>query len=189
MKLFELVDWNLQVSEEAWGIPIFKKILDRDKSKNKDVAFQELLFVYFFTDLRSDYIAIINEDERKEVIKKDIGLPKTWKEDKLIFEAIDFYISKSETVISKLYRASIKAADDISVYLNKTDQLLSERDKYGKPVYQLSAITTGLKSIKSIMQDLKLAYAEVIAESNELAGKKKGAQEFNTFEDGLNIDE
>lgn len=189
MKLFELKNWVLHVSEEAWGFPIFKKILDRDKSKNKETSLKEFLFIYHFVDLRSDYSIMVNEQERIDNIKKDIGLDKTWNVDSDLQAAINFYQEHSDTIISKLYKSAVKAVNDISVYLNNTESLLNERDKTGKPVYNLQQIVNGLKSVKSIMKDLKDAHNEVIAERDDLSGKKKGQQEFNIFEDGLDFED
>jgi len=40
MKLFEMKDYVLNVSEEAWGLLPFKAILKRDKNRNKETAFK-----------------------------------------------------------------------------------------------------------------------------------------------------
>jgi hypothetical protein len=126
MKLFQMNNWQLTTSEELWGLLPFKKILERDRSKDKELANKEILFVYFFCDIRSDYI-IHSDDIKTEEIKKDIGLPKTWEVDKVIEDAIDLYKKRSETVIQKLYKQSLKAASDIGEYLENTKQLLDEK--------------------------------------------------------------
>jgi len=48
-------DFNLQVAPELWGLLPFKVILKRDKSRGKEQAFKEVLFIYYYTDVRSDY--------------------------------------------------------------------------------------------------------------------------------------
>lgn len=188
MKLFEMKDYNLQVSEEAWGLLPFKAILKRDKNRNKETAFKEMLFIYFFIDIRSDYMYITDDKERTNEIIKDIGLPSDWKLDNVITEAIKFYKQRSLTPIAKLYKSSLKAADDISKYLESTDELLSERTDKGSVVTQLSTITSSLKSVPGIMKDLKSAYKEVLAEQKELEGRTKGSRTMGLFEEGLNFD-
>ncbi len=184
MKLFEMKEYNLQVSEEAWGYIPFKKLLERDKSKEKEKAFKDILFVWNFCDIRSNYTYIANEEDRIEEIKKDIGLPKNWKFDKEIKDAINFY-NKFNTINERLYRDSIKAANAISEYLSKTEELLKERNIQGNYVTDISKITTALSKIPKLMSDLKTAYKEVVKEKEDLQGKKKGSKEFNLYEDGL----
>ena len=188
MKLFEMKGYTLQVSEEAWGYIPFKKILDRDKSKNKEIAFKEMLFIWSFCDIKSNYNYMTDLEVRTSEIKKDIGLPDKWKKDKVIEEAILFYNKMSKSIIEELYEGAVKAATDVNEYLKQTDILLKSRTNAGTPVYKISDITNGLKSIKVIMRDLKEAYKEVVKEKEDLEGKKKGSKEFNIFEEGLNID-
>jgi hypothetical protein len=188
MKLFEMKDYSLQVSEEAWGLLPFKAILKRDKNRNKETAFKEVLFIYYYVDIRSDYIYTTNDDDRCKEIVKDIGLPPEWKIDAIMQTAIDFYKSKSISPIAKLYKSSLKAADDISNYLESTDELLQERTANGSVVNTLATITGALKSVPTIMKDMKSAYKEVLAEQKELEGKTKGARSFGLFEDGLDYE-
>lgn len=188
MQLFELdKDWNLRVQDVAWGLLPFKKILKRDKSRTKETALKEMLFIYYYSDIKSDYLTISNLKDRTTEIIKDIKLPEDWKIDTTIQEAIDFYEERSLTVISKLYKNTLKAVDDISEYLTMTDVLLRERDKNDKPVTDISKITSAVKQVKSLMQDLKAAEKEVIKEQQELEGRKKGSREMSIFEEGLEI--
>lgn len=189
MRLFEYKDWSLNVREEVWGLSPFKKILKRDKSRNKDTALKEMLFIYFYADIKSDYLIISDVKERENEIKKDIELPENWKIDAVIKEAIDFYESRSLTVIGKLYKNALKATNDISEYLTQTDVLLRERDNNGKPVNDINKFTASIKLVKTLMQDLKAAEKEVLKEQQELEGRMKGSKQMSVFEEGLNIDQ
>lgn len=182
MKLFKMKDWNLQAAEEAWGISAFKTLLDADKSKDKELAMKELLYVYFFCDIKSDF-TILPEIERGDVIKSEIGLPKKWKHGKEIDEAIRVYRKYSQTVIQRLYQQANKSAQDIGNYLENTDVLLAERDNNGKPVTDIGKITASVQRLPKLMADLKASYKEVVKEQEEMEGKKKGSKTMNTFED------
>lgn len=179
-------NWELRVSEEAWGLLPFSKILKRDKSKEKEIAHKEILFIFFYCDIRSPYI-IRSPEERTKEIQKDIGLPESWKKDSLMDEAIKLYEKHSESIIERLYKQSIKSASDIGDYLENTKVLLEERDNHGKPVVDISKITTSLGRVPKLMADLKAAYKQVVKEQEDLENKTKGARQFNTFEDGLTI--
>ena len=177
-------DYVLTVDEIAWSLAPFKAILKRDKSRNKEQAFKDMLFVYHFTDLKSDYHYITNTKDRIEEIRKDIGLSNDWKFDNVIKDAVSFYEKMSTTVISKLYLNALKAANDVSEYLTKTEELLNERDEKGKPVNNISQIVGAIKQVKVIMQDLKAAEKEVLKEQVELEGKMQGKRAMGLFEDG-----
>lgn len=185
MKLFKMENWQLQVDEEAWGYKPFKKILDRDKTKDKTNAFKEMFFIWNFCDVKSDYMHLTDLEVRTEEIKKDIGLNKTWKIDKDIQAAIDFYNKRSISVIEQLYRQTLKAASDIGNYLGNAEQLLHERDDRDKPVYDVSKITMAVQKVPKLMKDLKEAYSEVVAEQKDTENRVKGSRSFNVFEDGL----
>ena len=47
IKLFKYEGYKLNISEEALLLKPFKEIWQRDKSKNKDKALQELGYIYF----------------------------------------------------------------------------------------------------------------------------------------------
>ena len=187
MNGFLLKEYVLTVEDNMWGLEKFKKILKRDKSRDKDRALKEMLFIYYYSDIKSDYL-IIDSKFRIEEIKKDIGLPEDWRIDSVLQEAIDFYEERSLTVVGKLYKNALAAANDISEYLTKTKELLEERDERGKPVTTLTTIVGGISKIKVVMQDLKAAEKELIKEKIETEGRMKGQQAMGMFESGLTID-
>lgn len=184
MKLFEMKEYSLHVSEEAWGLLPFKAILKRDKNRNKETAFKEMLFIYFYTDIRSDYINYTDKERAKEIIK-DIGLPVDWKIDSVMQTAIDFYEKRSLSVIGKLYKSALKSAYDTSEYLEMTADLLRERNDKGGTVTTLPMITAANKTLPEIMKNLKAAYKEVLAEQKETEGRTKGSRTMSLFEDGF----
>jgi hypothetical protein len=185
MNLFEMKDWELSIVEQAWGILAFKKLLTRDKSKGKTRSHLEMQFIWHYTDVKSTYQYIIDLEVRTEEIKKDIGLPKTWKIDKDVQAAIDLYEERSSTIIEALYKQTLKSASAIGEYLGRTKELLDERDNQGKIITDISKITGAVSKMPKLMHDLKAAYKEVVKEQEEADSKKKGVRTFNTFEDGI----
>jgi hypothetical protein len=188
MRLFEFKDWTLSVREEVYGLSPFKKILKRDKSRNKDMAMKEVLFVFYYTDIKSDYLIITNEKEREREIIKDIQLPEDWKMDDVIKDAIAFYESKSQTVIGKLYKDAIQSVHEMSDYIKNTGDLLRERTPNGGTVTTLPMITSAQDKIPKIMQNLKAAEKEVLKEQVEMEGRMKGSKTMGMFEEGFTID-
>ena len=185
MKLVEFKNYELTVPEEVWGLKTFKKLLDRDKTKHKVNATKEMLFIFHYCDIRSDFQHILDDEEKIKEVKKEAGLKDSWKIDKDVQAAIDLYKKLSISVIEQLYLNSIKSASDVSNYLANTKTLLEERDANDKPVYDISKITTSLGKIPKLIADLKDAYKEVVKEKETLEGKSKGSRKFNMFEDGF----
>jgi hypothetical protein len=66
IKLFKRDGYDVKVDPEALLLKPFKKIWDRDKSKDKNRAMQELGFIYFVCDPRSDYQYLVDIEVRKE---------------------------------------------------------------------------------------------------------------------------
>lgn len=183
MKLFKIVNWEVVVEDEIWLLLPFKKLKDRDKTKDKIVATNEVAFIWFYADTSSDF-QIIAEDKRTEEIKKTLNLPEDWEKDQLIDEAIEFYNS-FKTIQEILYESSLKSAVDVSNYLKNTDDLLKERDHSGKPVIDIAKITTANDKIPKLMDNLEAAYKKLIAQKTDNDGRRKGSRDFNTFETGL----
>ncbi len=181
MKLIKLENWAIVASEETWGLQPFAAILKRDKTKNKEIAHKELLYIYYFCSIKSDYLSI-PEDKRGEEIKKDVGLPDKWTQDEVITNAINFYNS-FDSPLETLYRQTLTAVQAIGKYLENTEALLAERDVAGKPVYDISKITTSVQRVPKLMADIKAAYKEVIKEQEDNENKTKGSKKFNTYED------
>lgn len=188
MKFFEMVNWELKLREEVWTLDSFNKILKRDKTKNKSKAFKEMAFIYHYTDIRSTYSIIDDEEQRIDEIKKDIALPSDWKKDKVIDEAIDMYKKHSVTITNKLYEDAVMSANAIGSYLRNTDALLSERDDNGKAVTTVSTITSALNQVNKLIKELKILEKEVIKEEKELEGRTKGSKTLSIFEDGLTFE-
>ena len=55
MRLIKYEGYNLTIEPELLTLAPFKKIWTRDKSKDKSKALQELGYIYFMYDIRSDY--------------------------------------------------------------------------------------------------------------------------------------
>ena len=179
MKLFKYEGYNMTISEEAFALKPFKDIWKRDKSKNKERATQELAYIYFMEDTRSDYQIYIDKEERSEQIKLGEGLPEDWKPDKLVLEAEQFYAGfKSE---SALLLEDIRAAiTKLREYIKTID--LSAVDDKGKPIYTLNTYTATIKQIPELITSLDAA-EKAIAKESITQDKVRGSIEKAMFED------
>lgn len=179
IKLFEYENYEVTIAPEAIMLAPFKVIYDRDKRKDKSLAKQELAFIYFMGDPRSDYQYLIDKEVREVEIIKGLGMPKGWKPDEAVYRALTFYES-FKPVSAGLLEDTKVAVDKLRQLLRDID--LDERDEKSKPVYTLSTITQTIKQIPGLVKDLDEAERtlskDIIAES-----KARGSQNKSLFED------
>lgn len=181
MKLFKYQGYNLTISEEAMMLKPFKDLWKRDKSKNKDRALQELAYIYFMEDSRSDYQIYIDKEERSSQIKLGEGMPDSWQPDKLVLEAEEFYAGfKSEAAL---------LLEDIRVAITKLREFiktidLSAVDDKGKPIYTLNTYTSTIKQIPELITSLDEA-EKTIAKEAVGQDKVRGSVDKAMFEDDI----
>ena len=162
----------------------FKKIWNRDRSKSKERALNELAFVYFMCDPRSDYQYIVDKDDRFKAIVESEGLPEDWKPDKLVEEGMEFYESFKSTSALLLEDTRV-AIDKVRKFLKEVD--LSAVDDKGKPLYTINSITSTIKMIPTLIKDLNDAEKAINSEMLEASGKVRGQKAKSLFEDSLDL--
>jgi hypothetical protein len=180
MNLFQLIEYNLHISEEAYSLTPFKKLLDNDKSKDKEVAIKELSLVFFMSDIKSDYNYILNPKDKEEEIIKDLNFPKGWKLNKDVQTAISFYKDRSKTVSSTILENSLFIANTLS---NKMRKLVTDEETV-LSITEIKNISEGLSKMPGIVTALQKLEQTVIKEQSEKSSNV-GSQEKALFEDGF----
>lgn len=173
MKLFKYEGYEVRVAPEALNLKSFKKLWNRDKTKQKESAVMELAFLYFFCDPRSDYQYILDEEDRMKAVKEGIGLSDNWKPDKDMEAAIKLYKS-FEAPSSALLRAALEGVE-------KVQKLL--KDLEPDDTKSLKEYLTAMKLIPEVAAMIKEA-EKTINEEMEY-GEAKGSIEKTLFDDGL----
>lgn len=178
IKLFKYEGYKIVISEEAFALKPFRQIWQRDKTINKEKALMELGFIYFFCDPRSDYQFLVDDNERLEAIKEGEGLPAKWEPDKILKEAMDFYMSFKP--ISALL------LEDTRFMVNKYRKRLRSQEFDELEVRELKEVGALIKQIPSLVKDLDEAEKALNSEMRN-SGKMRGQGEKTIFEDGLNM--
>lgn len=179
IRLFHFEGYEVEIEPEALMLAPFRAIYDRDKHKDKSMAKQELSYIYFFADPRSDYQYLVDKEVRQTEIIQGLGMPKGWKPDKVVERAITFYesfkpmsaglLEDTRFVVSKL-RQELRSMD------------FNERDDKGKPVHTLQSITSTLKQIPSLAKDLDEA-ERALSKDIMAEAKARGSQSKALLED------
>jgi hypothetical protein len=174
--------YEIDVSPEAMMLSVFKRL--KTKYKSDDKFKQVLDFIYFYSDPRSDYAYITDDETRAEEIKKALGLPDKWSyEEKEVQEAIDYY-SSMKPISAQLLEDTFKTVNKLRAYMNDID--FKQLDDKGKPVYPPNMITSTIKMIPSLVKDLHEAERAVTAEIAD-AIRARGNAEGSIFDNGINI--
>ena len=183
MKLFKYEGYRVIIEPEALLLKPFRVIWERDKKDTKEKAINELGFVYFFADPRSDYQYIVDEDERIKAIKEGEGLPDKWVPDKQVLAAIDFYKQfKTSSVL--LLETTRMLVDKLMKQMKGLD--LDERDDKNKPIFALNTITATIEKVQGLVVKLDEAEKTIAAELKS-DSKMRGQGEKTIFEDNIDI--
>lgn len=181
MKLFKYEGYKIIISEEAFAIKVFRQIWNRDKTSSKDKATMELGYIYFMEDPRSDYQYLVDREERSKAIKESEGLPESWKPDKLVTEAMQFYSSFKPTA-ALLLEDTRFAVDKVRKQLREID--LKDLDDKGRPIYSIDKVLAAIKLVPPLVKDLDEAEKSLATEMRQ-GGKMRGQGEKTIFEDSL----
>ena len=141
-----------------------------------------LSVIYFYSDPRSSYSYIIDDKERlKEIIEQE-GLPKDFKIDKTLQEAINIYKKHIITTSYLLLQDTKVAVDKVRAFLREVD--LHATDDKGKPLYTINSITQAIKQIPQLSKDLVEA-ERVVTKEIEEQGRARGTQSKTLMDDGI----
>lgn len=149
-------DYKLQIQPEAYAINYFKVIWDRDKTKDKSIAVKELAYIYYMTDYASDFLSIMDENDRDVQVKKACSLDSKWKPDKVILDAINFYNERQQTIKLGLLQDARSGIKKLSKYLKDInfDEVIVGDKGDVKPKHDIKKYADTIRQIPSILQAL-----------------------------------
>ena len=178
MKLFRLVNYEVTISEEALTLAKFRKIWDRDRTQGKLKAQQELAFIYFYADPRSDYAAIIDDEDREKEIKKGLGLKDDWVIDRDLSAAIDFYKSFKPTICLAL--------DDARLQLEKVRTKLRNISLENVKIKDISDFIKANSDVNKAI-DLFCEIEKKVNREIQESTKMRGVAEKKLFDEGIDL--
>lgn len=180
MQIFEIRDKEVVPSEYALMVPVFKKIWDMDKSKNKSRALKELAFVAFMCEPRkSNPYYGYTEENRRVNINIDIFRDEDYEPSDEMLDAIEWYRSILNEAIPSLFMYdSIKiAVDSLSMYFRNADYT----DEEGLGKYDPKKLAEMVGKAKELMATVKELQDSVESEIFERVSHRGGKQ-INPFE-------
>lgn len=159
-------------------VPEFRTLWDRDKSKHKEQAVNEISYIVFLYDFRSPYMAYA-ATERESKIKRDYFGTDEWVPDDEVIAAISKYKELQSSPILRLLQAAMDSCDKMTDYLNSVD--LTKRDSGGRQVYTVKEVRDTMKDIGDIVSSLESLKDKVEKEQTE-RGSIRGGTGVGMFE-------
>ena len=175
MNIFSIENSKIKIQTDCLLIPQFAIIHNRDKSKEKTKAIQELSYVYFMADYKSTYIAY-PESTRKTQIIQDIFKDSKWEADDDIITAIKKYEELQETPTLRMLKGARKAQEAITKYYEEVSQ---DPDKVNSK--SVGAIAMSLEKMGKIAESIDKLEDKVRREI-QTEGRSKGGRTINEFE-------
>ena len=183
MKLINIDNYELKVTDEAMLVKPIRVLFEKDDSPHKENFYSWMSYLYFMVDPRSSYNYIIDENERSKAIIEQEGLKKTFKPDKDLKAAMDTYSKLVKTSSSELLQDVNMAITNIRKVLKSIDySSLDEKEK----VNALKTTTSVVSMIPKLVKDLSEAEKAVNKEIEE-SGRARGGNQKTILEDGLDI--
>lgn len=153
MKVFDIVNGEVVIDPGRLIVPEFKKLWQRDKSKDKRNATKEIAYIIFLYDLSADNpYRGYTEFERDPVLKKDLFGSLNWEPDEDVGNAIEKFKKLMETTNTRVLLGAKKAAEELAKWFEQID--FSLIDKYGKPVFSARELSSNLKEVGNIVKSL-----------------------------------
>ena len=178
MSIFILRDGKVQIETENLTIPEFKIIYERDKSKDKSVAFNELCYIYHIADYKSIYNNY-DDIEKESKVLNDYFKGSNWRPDEIVKEASKRYNELRETPSMRLLKATRKALSKVVDYFNTVD--LNERDAKGAIVNRIGDLTGSAGNVGKLVESLDKV-EEKIKKEQLKESKVRGQADITSYE-------
>lgn len=120
MSILDVVDGAIIIKPECLVISPFKELWEKDKSKGKALASDQLKYIWFFAAYKSPYFAI-PEDDRSKMIIEGVIKSKKFIVDDEILHAIVKYKELNHTAGVRLVESAQAFANKLEKYFKDVD--------------------------------------------------------------------
>ena len=179
-QIFDIVSGEVVLTPEGLAVPAFKVLWDKDKSKDKSRALDEIKYVVFLVDpIKSPY-KDIDELTKESVIKTDIFKDSGWEPSQDVLNAIEKYTELRYTTTLKVLRSAKTAVEQLAGYFSAVN--FTEKDSWGKPLYSVNDLAANLGKVGTIVKSINILEEAAKREMND-GSRVKGGSEIGYFED------
>ncbi len=173
MELFKFDKNKVILSPGGTRIKEFKVLWDRDETKEKETATNELAYVYFVADYKTIYLST-PPDEREEVIIQDVfGEKSKWKPDKLVLQAVKKYEDLQYSPALRFLQSQRHALEQLMVYYKSVK---------GANIIDPKKLSASMSDSAKVLEALDKIEERVRKELSAV-GKVRGQGELGEYED------
>lgn len=169
MRLFDIDNGQVVLNPTSLWIPEFKKLWDRDKSKDKHVAAKEISYIVFLYDYKSPYQAYTEQDREEKIREDYFSDDKTWMPDEAVQAAISRFIEFQSSAALRLLKSTKLAMEAINEFFKTAGP--ADIDKIVKNAKELGSLVQSLDKLEQQVQKEQL-------EKNSI----RGGQDIGAFE-------
>jgi len=180
MKLFDIIDGKVVLNAEELSLPLFKKIYESDKSKDKQNSFNKISYIIFMYKWDSPYSSFTDKDIRDKVIKQDIFGDENYQLDDLTKQAIERYQDFQHTFSLQFLEQNMEGAKKLMDFYKRVNW--DDIDKSGKPIYSSRDLAANLEKAGGILKSLHSLREQVRREELEV-NRVKGGTQVDLYED------
>lgn len=178
--MFDIVDGKVTINADDLAVPVFKKIYDADKSKDKTISFNQISYIVFMYKWNSPYASLIDEETRDRVVKKDIFGDESYQLDQIVIDAIPRYKQFIHTFSLQFLDQNMVGAKKLMQFYEMINW--DEVDRTGKFKYSARDLAANLKEAGNILKSLESLKEQVRKEELEISNIRGGNQ-INMYED------
>lgn len=179
MKLIEFDGMEFKIADEALLVRPIRELFQKDKSKKKEEFWKQISYLWFMCDPRSSYMYITNEEDRASEIKSQEGFDDDWKPSKLLLDAMEQYRKLVVTTSALLIEDIRYGINNVRAFFREADP--RTLDEKGRPLYQISSVTSAIKQGLELSKMLAVAEKE-LARDFESENAARGNAEQAVYE-------
>ena len=187
--LFTVAEKTVFPNPETLLISPFKDIWNRDKSKEKYDALEELAYIEFMSSMKkSNPYRQYSENMKEGKVRLAVITRDNWEPDELITKAIHKVkqFQKEASTTYGYYMAVKKAAEKMKDFFNEVD-ITAVNEKTFNPIYKPRDITNAMSDTEKVLSNLKSLEKKVEEELYEET-KNRSNKEISFFADPESLD-
>lgn len=179
MKLIEFDGMEFKIADEALLVRPIRELFQKDKSKRKEEFWRQISYLWFMCDPRSSYMYLTDEEERAAEVRAQEGFEDTWKPSPLLISAMEQYRKLVVTTSALLIEDIRYGINNVRAFFREADP--RTLDDKGRPLYQISSVTSAIKQGLELSKMLAIAEKE-LARDFESENAARGSAEAATYE-------
>ena len=179
MKLIEFDGMDFKIADEALLVRPIRELFQKDKSKKKEEFWKQISYLWFMCDPRSSYMYLVNEEERAAEIKSQEGFDADWRPSQDLIDAMEQYRKLVVTTSALLIEDIRYGINNVRAFFREADP--RTLDEKGRPLYQISSVTSAIKQGLELSKMLAIAEKE-LAKDFESENAARGNAEQAVYE-------